>query len=250
MNLRCYLPIVLVFAPTLLAEDILIVADEVPAMEVLAGQFRTRANITSKIVLQTEMPDSLKAFKTVAVYIHKDINEGPEHAFLDYLKDGGKLILLHHSISSGKRKNKDWLPVFEITLPTTKFDEGGYAYFDPATFDVVDLAPGNFVTTHEVHYAKKVAYSTGGKGPEKELDAFSATDTEIYLNHQFDGPRTELLGLKWTEPKSGRTYTQDTVGWKKKVGKGDVYYFMVGHKAGDFEIPAYAQILTNAVVSK
>jgi hypothetical protein len=235
-----YLPIILLFAPVLLAEDVLIVADEIPAMEVLAKQFKSRGNLSSRIVLQTEMPDSLRAFKTVVVYIHKDINEGPEHGFLDYLKDGGKLMLLHHSISSGKRKNKDWLPAFEITLPTGKFDEGGYAYFAPVTFDVVDLAQGNFVTTHDVVYTKKV----------DGLDAFTATDTEIYLNHQFDGPRTRLLGLKWTEPKSGRTYSQDTVGWEKKVGKGDAYYFMVGHKAADFDIPAYAQILTNAIKSK
>jgi hypothetical protein len=244
MQLNRYLPLILAIAPALLAEDILIVADEVPAMEVLAKQFQSRANLTSKIVLQTAMPDSLKAFKTVAVYIHKDINEGPEHAFLDYLKDGGKLLLLHHSISSGKRKNKAWLPAFEITLPTAKFDDGGYAYFDPATFDVVNLAPTNFVTTHDVTYPKKVAYA------EKQLDGFTVPDTEIYLNHQFDGPRTKLLGLKWTEPKSGRTYMQDTVGWQKKVGKGEVYYFMVGHKAADFDIPAYAQILTNAVMAK
>jgi len=228
----------------LLAEDILIVADEIPAMEVLAKQFQSRAGLTSKIVLQTDMPDSLNAFKTVLFYIHKDINEGPEHAFLDYLKGGGKLMLVHHSISSGKRKNKDWLPAFEITLPTGKFDEGGYAYFDPATFDVVNLAPGNFVTTHGVAYTKRVTYE------DKQLDAFTAPDTEIYLNHQFDGPRTPLLGLKWTDPKSGRSYTQGTVGWQKKVGKGNVYYFMVGHKAGDFDIPAYAQILTNALLAK
>src|SRR5690349_7864616 len=102
-------------------------------MQVLARQFQTRTGKTSKIVLQTEMPASLSGYKTVAVYIHKDINEGPEHAFLDYVNAGGKLMLLHHSISSGKRKNKDWLPAFQITLPTAKFDDGGYAYFDPAT---------------------------------------------------------------------------------------------------------------------
>jgi type 1 glutamine amidotransferase len=96
-----------------------------------------------------------------------------------------------------------------------------------------------------VQYTKKVEY-TG----QKELDTFTAADTEIYLNHQFDGPRTQLLGLKWTEPKSGRTYMQDTVGWEMKVGKGEAYYFMVGHKAADFDIPAYAQILTNAVVAR
>src|SRR3954468_6911154 len=115
-------------------------------METLAKQFETRSNITSTIVKQTDLPPSLKTYKAVVTYIHKDISSETEHALIDYVKGGGKLILLHHSISSGKRKNKEWLPFFQITLPTAKFDEGGYAYFDASTFQVVNIAPGNYIT--------------------------------------------------------------------------------------------------------
>jgi len=238
------IPLALTFAATLPAEDVLIVADEIPAMEVLAKQFQNRTGKTSRIVKQTDLPASLTPFKTVAVYIHKDIDAGPEHAFLDYLNGGGKLLLLHHSISSGKRKNKDWLPAFQITLPITPFENGGYKYFDPVTFDVVNLAPGSAITTSNVHYTKKVSYQG------RELDAFTVANSEIYLNHQFDGPRTKLLGIKWTDPKSGKTYEQDTGGWYKKVGKGEVYYFMVGHNAADFDNDPYAQILANVLEAK
>jgi len=231
-------------APAALAEDILIVADEIPAMQNLAKQWEEKTHLTSKIVMQTAMPASLAGFKTVAVYIHKDIAEGPERAMLDYARNGGKLMLLHHSISSAKRKNQDWLPYFQITLPTGKFEDGGYAYFAPATFDVVNLAPHHPITTKGVHYDKKVEYQG------KQLDAFEVADTEVYVNHQFDGPRTKLLGIKYTEPKSGRTIEQDSAGWMMKRDKGTIFYFMVGHKDTDFDIPPYLQILTNALVAK
>jgi hypothetical protein len=237
-------------APVVRAADVLFVADEIPAMEVLSKQFQSKAHVTTEIVQQTAMPAALAPYPAVVVYIHKDIDPAAEAAFLTYLRGGGKLILIHHSISSGKRKNKEWLPAFEITLPMGKTEDGGYFYADPATFEVINVAPGNPITTRGVTYDHKVKYASGGEGAEKEYGAFTAADTEIYLNHRFDGPRTKLLGLKWTDPKSGRTYQQDTVGWEKKVGEGTVFYFMVGHKAGDFEIPAYAQILTNALMAE
>jgi hypothetical protein len=244
MRFRFLLPLALAFAPCLAAEDILIVADEIPAMENLANHWAEKTHLSSKIVKQTEMPASLSEYKTVAVYIHKDISAGAEHAFLDYARNGGKLMLLHHSISSGKRKNQDWLPYFQITLPLGKFEDNGYTYFDPATFDVVNLAPKNPITKHGVHYDRKVEY----KG--KKLDSFQAVNTEVYLNHHFDGPRTSLLGIKYTEPKSGRSFEQDTAGWEMKRDKGTVFYFMVGHKGTDFDIPQYLQILTNALLAK
>jgi hypothetical protein len=245
MRLRFLILAAIAAAPcAALAEDILIVADEIPAMQNLAKQWEEKTHLTSKIVTQTEMPASLAGFKTVAVYIHKDIAEGPEHAMLDYTRNGGKLMLLHHSISSAKRKNQDWLPYFQITLPTGKFDDGGYAYFNPATFDVVNLAPHNPIATKGVHYDKKVDYQG------KQLDGFEVANTEIYVNHQFDGPRTKLLGIKYTEAKSGKTIEQDSAGWMMKRDKGTVFYFMVGHKDRDFDIPPYLQILTNGLIAK
>ena len=86
----------------------MIVADEIPAMEIVAKALKIHENIASKIVLQTKIPNDLSAYMAVLVYIHKDLNPAAEKAFIDYTKAGGKLILLHHSISSLKRKNADW----------------------------------------------------------------------------------------------------------------------------------------------
>ncbi len=232
------------------AGRVLIVADEIPAMEVLAKQFQSRARVESKIVTQAEMPPSLKPYQAVVVYIHRELFEGTERALLEYARGGGKLILIHHSISSGKRKNKQWLPAFRITLPTGKLEAGGYGYYAPATFEVVNLAPRHPVTTRGVKYEKKVQYATGASGPQRDCDAFTAPETEIFLNHRLEGPRTTLLGVKWTDPRSGRTYMQDTAGWHMRLGKGSVFYFMAGHRVEDFTIDPYAQILSNAVSYK
>ena len=81
----------------------------------------------------------------------------------------------------------------------------------------------------------------------KERPAFGVVDTEVYLNHVFGGPRTTLLGIKYTDKTTGKVYEQPTAAWYRPADKGMVFYFMVGHKASDWDIPVYAQIVSNAV---
>lgn len=228
-------------APALAATDVLMVADEIPAMEVLAKQLKTRIGVGSIIITQDKLPADLSVFPTVLVYIHKDITEPAETAFIAYAKGGGNLVLLHHSISSGKRKNKFWFPFLNIELPEKPYAEGGYKYFDPAAFDVINLAPAHYITTHEVTFPAKTEFQ-GASHP-----SFPVTETEVYLNHVFTGPRTTLLGIRYTDKTTGKVYEQPTAGWYRPAEKGTVMYFMVGHNASDFDIPVYAQILANAV---
>lgn len=237
-------------APLAAAERVLIVADEIPAMEALARHFQAKAGAESKIVKQAEMPVSVKPFGTIVVYVHRELFEGPEKAILEHTRAGGKLIVIHHSISSGKRKNKEWLPAFRVTLPTEKLEAGGYGYYAPATFEMVNLAPKHPVTSRGVKYEKKVKFAVGGSGPEKVYDAFTVPESEIFLNHRLEGPRTHLLGLKWTDPRSGKSYMQDTAGWHLRLGKGSVFYFMAGHRVEDFALEPYAQIIANALQFK
>jgi hypothetical protein len=241
MRFQCAVVLLGMMAPLAGAADILMVADELPAMGVLSKQLKTRIGATAEIVTQDKMPADLQVYPVVMVYIHKDIDEAAEKAFIAYAKGGGKLILLHHSISSGKRKNQMWFPFLNISLPTGEFAAGGYKYFDPATFQVVNVAPGHFITSNQVTYEEKTEFEGA------ECPAFTLRDTEIYLNHVFDGPRTVLLGVKYVDAGSGREYMQRTGGWYRAAGKGSVMYFMAGHKAADFDVPVYAQILANAV---
>jgi hypothetical protein len=241
MKLKSVLLMLAVAGRVAAATDVLMVADELPAMEVLSKQLKTRIGSTTTITTQDRIPGDLSVYPVVMVYIHKDISEPAEKAFIAYAKGGGKLILLHHSISSGKRKNQEWFPFLNISLPTGDFAAGGYKYFDPATFAVVNLAEKEFITTNKVSYPEMVKYG------DRECPGFTLQDTEVYLNHVFSGPRTVLLGVRYEEKLSGRLYMQPTAGWYRRADKGSVMYFMPGHKASDFDVPVYAQILANAV---
>lgn len=241
--------LLLLSASLFAADTVLIVADEFPAMQTLAARLKTGAGVDSTIVKQTEIPRDVSPYAAVIVYIHREIGEPAEKAFIDYAERGGKLILLHHSISSGKRPNRYWLPFLGVSLPLGDLSSGGYKYFEGIEMEIVNLAPNDFITTREVTYSAKIPYqSPRSGGPEKEIPGFEVRDTEVYLNHVFEGSRTILLGLKFREPKSGATYMQDTAGWYKRAGKGMVMYFMPGHSVTEFENPAYAQILVNAVL--
>jgi hypothetical protein len=198
------------------AADNLIVCDEVPAMENLAKQIETRLHQSSEITSQDKLPASLAGYKSVIVYIHRDLAEPAELAFIDYAKNGGKLVLLHHSISSGKRKNKYWFAFLGIELPPA------YKYIDDATWDVIPA---------------------GGGAP------FTMHDTEVYLNQKPDAHRTLLLSLRYRDPKTGEVFEQDTAGWTKPAGRGTIYYFMPGHYPKDFEYEPYVQVLISALAS-
>jgi hypothetical protein len=239
--------LILSLATTVLrGEELVIVADEIPAMELLAGYIRMATGLVSKIVTPSGMPDDLSAYRAVVDYIHKDMAEASEEKFINYANNGGKLILLHHSISSGKRKNKDWFPFLDIKLPPGDLDAGGYKYYSPVSFDLVNLAPTHYITTHDVQYDGKVPYVSSRTHQEANLPATTLTDTEVYVNHRLSGERTILLGVKY-HASDGQTLMQDMAGWLKQTGRGMVIYFMPGHRGEDFDNSVYRQILINAV---
>ena len=88
---------------------VLIIQDELPQMEVLSS-FLTQNdnNIEVKIVDQENLPKSFTDFNSVILYIHRKLFEPTEMKVIDYTKNGGRFICLHHSISSGKAKNKHY----------------------------------------------------------------------------------------------------------------------------------------------
>ena len=232
---------------SLSAQEILMVADEFPAMEILAKGFQEQEGLSSKIVAQTDLPQSLSAYQAVVVYIHKDLNPGPEEALIQYTKNGGKLIVLHHSISSGKRKNKDWFPFLGLELPKAEDTAPAYKYIDDMNMDIVNLAPSHFITTHKVAYPEKIKYQPEGTSKYRNLPGFNFPKTEVYLNHKLLGPRTILLGFKFTDP-DGKEWMQDRSAWCVKVEKGWIFYSQAGHYAQDFADPTYARILANALI--
>ncbi|HNQ88717.1 MAG TPA: ThuA domain-containing protein [Verrucomicrobiota bacterium] len=235
----------------LAADDVLIVADEFPAMEQLAAALKAEDAIPSRVVAQTNLPSHLTGFSAVIVYIHGNLQARTEQALIEYTRDGGKLVLLHHSISSGKRKNAQWFRFLGITLPEGDVDQGGYKWIEPATLDLVALEPSHFITTHNVPYPKQIDWRDEQTGdPVRRLPGFTLHESEVYLNHVFTEPRTLLLGLKYADPKSGRVWMQPHAGWVKAAARGWIVYLLPGHSTKDFEHPAYRRIVLNAVIWK
>jgi hypothetical protein len=241
------LGLVLCGFPVGLSADVLIVADEFPAMEYLAGQLKSQEGIDSRVVAQTNLPSNLAGFDAVVVYIHLGLGEKAEASFIQYAQDGGRLVLLHHSISSGKRQNRSWFPFLGVELPLGDVDQGGYKWTEGVTVDWFCLA-SNFILTNQVAYSGHLAYAASGGDRPRELPSFTLRGTEVYLNHRLEGPRVPLLGLRYTDAK-GKTWIQETAGWIRPAGKGRVIYFMPGHSIHDFENPVYRRIVLNAIAA-
>jgi hypothetical protein len=232
----------------LAAGEVLMVADEFPAMEVLARALKAEEGIASRIVAQTNLPADLRPFTAVVVYIHRGLDAAAERAFISYAEAGGKLIALHHSISSGKRKNKHWFKFLGVELPERDLSQGGYKWLEPVTLDFVNLAPDHFIMTHRVRYAARIPYVRETGGAETSLPGFTLRNSEVYLNHVLTTPRTILMGFRYTDAKSGQVFTQDRAGWLRRAGQGWLIYFQAGHSPADFENQAYARVLVNSVV--
>ena len=228
------------------AQGVLIVADEFHAMQVVAAQLEADTKVQTRIIGQTEMPPSMASYRAVLVYLHGELSPAAEHKLMQYANDGGDLIVLHHTISSRKRENKDWFNFLHIELPAKPFADGGYAYFDPVTYQVVNLAAGSPLMKG-VTFSEKVAFTDPAGGGERTLPGTTFPDTEVYVNHVLTGEHTLLLGMKYTDATTGRVYMQDTAGWMMAAGKGTVFYFMMGHRFEDFQNAAYRRLLRNAV---
>jgi hypothetical protein len=236
---------------SVLAGEVLLVADEFPAMNLLANRIQTEENLQAKIVPQSRLPSDLSPFPAVVVYIHMDLAATVEQALIRYTRDGGKLVVLHHSISSGKRKNKDWFDFLGVALPAGGVEQGGYQWIEGVSLEVVRLDPGHFITTNRVNYPEAVSWtaSDGGSG-SRVLPGFRLEDSEVYLNHVLSGSHTLLLGFRYVDAKSGKAYLQSHAGWLRASGKGWIVYLMPGHSGRDFDQPSYGRIVANALVWK
>jgi len=227
--------------------EVLIVADEFPAMQVVATKLKSDAHIESTLLSQDKLPPTLTNYEAVVVYIHGALSEKAEDAFIDYTQTGGKLVLLHHSISSGKRKNPHWFKFLGVSLPEGDLSQDGYKWIEGISFELVNLNPNHFIMTNQIRYPEQIAYSTTNVVNSSTLPGFKLAETEVYINHVHTEPRTLLMGLKFTYPTNRITYMQDRAGWLKPAGKGWIIYLMPGHTKHDFESPIYGQIVLNAV---
>lgn len=229
------------------AAPVLIVADEFPAMQELARQLKAQEGLDSLLVKQTELPPDLRPFQAVVVYIHGKLLPAPEKAMVEYTRQGGKLVALHHSISSGKRTNELWFSFLGVDLPKGEVTAGGYQWTEGVSLDIVNLATNHFVTTHKVNYPTTFPFKPDN-APATTLPGFTLHESEVYLNHHLKEPRTLLLGLRYQDAKTGRQWHQTHAGWIRPAGRGAIYYLMPGHSVHEFQDPAYVRIVINAII--
>jgi len=233
-----------------MGEKVLIVADEWPQMEVLAKYLRAEGGYDVEKVEQDKLPESLSGYDGVFQFVHGTFNDAPAQALIEYAKNGGRLIVLHHGISSKKAETKGWFALLGIALDRSTDAEHRYAWIDDVTNTFVNLNPAHYITSHNVTYRKTIEYQSSDQ-PSKRvtLPAIEFLDTEVFLNHQFtDGrEKTVLFGFQYQDPKTGKVYMQDRAGWFKPAGRGHVFYFQPGHAVSDFEHRDYCQILLNCL---
>lgn len=232
------------------SEAVLVIQDERPQIDVLAKFLGEKGGLRCEIVDQRHIPKDCSGYKAVIVFVHGQLHEAAERASIDYCKAGGRLVVLHHSISRARRKNKFWLGFLGIELREGKLEDGGYTWRHDVTFDLVNLRPTHYITSHAVHWPATVSYtSSDGPSVEKTYSAIRLAGTEVYLNHRFtDGAeKTVLCGFKFKDEKTGRVFMQDRSVWLKQSGQGHVVYIQPGDIVADYENPNVVQMILNAI---
>ncbi len=247
---------------------VLIVMDEREQMETLAKYLKDKSGIDSTIVDQKTVPDDWSHFDAVIGFVHGALQEPIELKIIDYTKNGGRYVCLHHMISSGKSKNKyyfDFLGVrmTEIENAREPSEPGGhYAWREPVDITVVNLNPSHYITSHDVTWPEKTTFRTTGTSPnsagpnstspssgtEREYPALTLHG-EAYMNVLFaDTDKTVLLGLKYLDDRNNAQYMQQAEGWLKPAGKGCIVYLQPGHFTQEFQVPAVSQMVLNAIL--
>ncbi|MCL5281511.1 MAG: ThuA domain-containing protein [Planctomycetes bacterium] len=241
--------------------EVLIVQDELPQMKVLAGFLQEKGHLSVTIRDQASLPKDLSTYRAVLVFIHRDLQEATERAIIDYAQQGGRLICLHHSISSAKAANKFYFNFLGVRLDKGPMAAGGYAY-KASGWTLVNLNPRHYITSFQVDWGQTMVYtpsdypSVEGAYPSIRL----GDDSEVFINHKFtDGrEKTVLCGIVYQDKETGRTYMQDRGAWIKRQGKGIIVYFMPGHTASDYQKNGIArsgargvsQMILNAIQMK
>jgi hypothetical protein len=229
---------------------VLIIQDERPQMDVLAKFLIEKGKLPVTIVDQQSVPKQLSAYKAVIVFIHRQLHQQTERAIIDYTKAGGRLICLHHSISSRKAENKFYFDFLGMQLNKGPMEDGGYAW-KASSWTLVNLNPKHYITNHDIEWEEQVTYSSSDQPTvEKSHPGINLKDdSEVFINHRFtDGrEKTVLCGLIYTDKATGKTYMQDRGAWIKSRGKGTIVYLMPGHCESDYQNENIARMVLNAV---
>ncbi len=231
--------------------EVLIIQDELSQMQVLARFLRQEGKLSVTIADQESAPQNLSSYRAVIVFVHRDLRERTEKSIIEYTKAGGRLICLHHSISSKKAQNKFYFDFLGMRLDKGPMETGGYKWKN-SSWSLVNLNSQHFITNSDVKWHREVTYTPSDyPSSERAYPAITlGADSEVFVNHKFtDGrEKTVLCGIVYRDSETGKTYMQDRGAWIKEQGKGTIVYFMPGHAVSDYENRSIAQMTLNAIV--
>jgi len=236
-------------------DRVLIVMDELVQMQALAESLQAAGGPAAELVGQTALPDDWTPYAAVLVYVHGDLQPEAERRMIDYTRAGGRLVVLHHSISSGKAANAHWFDFLGISLPGARESRypappgGHYAWHEGQAVTVVNLAPDHYITSHDVTWPETVRYASDERPEEREYPALTLDPAEAYMNVRFtDGDaKTVLLGFVHHDDRNGLLFQQDREGWLKPSGDGWIVYLQMGHHPEEWRQPVVAQLVLNAI---
>jgi hypothetical protein len=254
LEFNCMAVLVLLLAPAYAlagpGSEVLIVQGELPQMKVLAEYLREDGQLDVTIADHKQLPEDLTSYKAILVYTKGTLEEEAEIALIDYTKNGGRFIGLHHAISGAKLENTYYFDFLGIQIDSGLVEDGGFGFKHDITLALINLYPDHYITSHNVHWGERTAYtSSDSPGAERILPAFSLHGTEVFINHRFtDGrEKTVLCGFKYYDESAKRLYMQDRAAWVKKCGQGEIVYFMPGHVSSDYENRNHVQMILNAI---
>jgi hypothetical protein len=236
------------------AKTIYVVADEFEQMKVLDAFLKRESNLELQLFEQKDFPRKIpREAAGVIEFVHRQLDDDVAAAIMEYTLNGGRTVVIHHGISSGKKKTKGWYDFLGVNLDQNKAIANTYYWLHDVDFSFVNLQPRHYVTSHNVEYEKKIAYTPSDQPSEaKEYPSIRFIQSEVFVNHQFtDGrEKTVLFGFQFTHPDTGEVIAQDRSGWYKKKGDGWVFYMHPGHRVEDFQHDSYCQILMNCFTWK
>ncbi|MBN2328041.1 MAG: ThuA domain-containing protein [Candidatus Omnitrophica bacterium] len=250
-SIRLVLVIMFCCAAASWSDSVLIVADEWPQMEILGDFLHENGGLEVEKAEQNQMPESLSSYRAVFMFIHGAMEREAGLRMIEYAESGGRLIVMHHGISSKKRLVPEWLDMLGVHLPTKEEEpEEFYTWIHNVDYYLVNLQPKHYITSHKIDWPTQTEYRSSDF-PSRSVSqpAWNIINSEVFINHNFkDGrEKTVLCGFKYKDPESGEWIMQDRGAWYKPAGRGWVFYFQPGHTPVEFQERNYCRMIMNCL---
>ncbi|MBD3351460.1 MAG: hypothetical protein GF364_08230 [Candidatus Lokiarchaeota archaeon] len=191
------------------------------------------------------------------------------NAIKEYCDKGGKLIALHHNVSSMMMRQPEWLEMMKVKIEKGEKAEYPWSVIEGGDLYLTNLAPDSIITTNEIKYKDSVPAINLPIEPNKVVTthelltkdqkqeyhsrekepAILFNKSEYFINHVLlpEPERTLLFALYFIDEASGREFISNNGGWKMPFGQGTIYYLMPGHSVHDYN-DTYCKIIRNCIM--